>query len=73
MHSIGPVLFEWLRLKLGEDTVKADVWVKRFMQGTLGYLPPNEVIIRTLIKVAGDVGVEPRELDAAIWHHMSGY
>lgn len=73
IHSIGPVLFEWLRLRLGEKTVKADVHIKNFIQDTIGYIPAHEDIIFLLKKIANEISVEPRELDAAIWHHMSGY
>jgi len=73
IHSIGPVLFEWLRLRLGEPTVKADVHVTNFIKQTLGYSPNSEEIKFTLIKIAKDMKIEPRELDAAIWHYMSGY
>ena len=73
IHSIGPVLFEWLRLRLGEKTVKADVHVKNFVSETLGYSLNHNVIVEVLIIVAKDMNVEPRELDAAIWHRMSDY
>ncbi|WP_211831185.1 hypothetical protein [Kistimonas asteriae] len=73
IHSIGPVLFEWLRLRLGKDTIKADVHVKRFMEKVLGYTPSSDIIISSLIEVSRNIGVKPRELDAAIWHEMSGY
>ena len=73
IHSIGPVLFQWLRLRLGEKTVKADVHVKNFVYETLGYSLSHKVIVEVLIRVAKDMNVEPRELDAAIWHRMSGY
>ena len=73
IHSIGPVLFEWLRLRLGEKTVKADVHVKKFISETLGYSLSHNAIVEVLIRVAEDMDVEPRELDAAIWHRMSDY
>ena len=73
IHSIGPVLFEWLRLRLGAETVKADVHVKNFVSETLGHSLNNRTIVEVLIKVANDMNVEPRELDAAIWHRMSDY
>ena len=73
IHSIGPVLFEWLRLRLGKKTVKADVHVKNFVSETLGYSLNHNVIVEILKQVAKDMNVEPRELDAAIWHRMSDY
>lgn len=73
IHSIGPVLFEWLRLRLGEKTVKADVHVKNFVSETLGYSLSHNTIVSVLTKVANDMNVAPRELDAAIWHRMSDY
>ena len=73
IHSIGPVLFEWLRLRLGKKTIKADVHVKNFVFETLGYSLHHHVIVEVLKKVAKDMNVEPRELDAAIWHRMSDY
>lgn len=73
IHSIGPVLFEWLRLRLGEKTVKADVHVKNFITETLGYTLNHTAIVAVLTSIAKDMNVEPRELDAAIWHRMSDY
>ena len=73
IHSIGPVLFEWLRLRLGEKTVKADVHIKNFIKASIGYIPTHEDIVNLLKNVAEEMRIEPRELDAAIWHHMSGY
>jgi len=73
LHSIGPVLFEWLRLRLGKQTIKADVHVKNFIQQTIGYLPTVGECISTLMSISKEMAVKPRELDAAIWHHMSGY
>ena len=73
IHSIGPVLFEGLRLRLGERTVKADVHVKNFVCEAIGYSLHHSVIVEVLKKVASDMKVEPRELDAAIWHRMNDY
>ncbi len=73
IHSIGPVLFEWLRLRLGKKTVKADVHVNNFLVKILGYLPNPNKTKSLLIEIAKEMEVEPRELDAAIWHYMSGY
>lgn len=73
IHSIGPVLFEWLRLRLGEKTIKADIHIKKFIKEQIGRVPKDNKIIACLITVAETLDVEPRELDAAIWHHMSGY
>lgn len=73
IHSIGPVLFQWLRLRLGEKTIKADVHIKKFLKQQIGRVPNDSDIISSLISVAEAMEVEPRELDAAIWHHMSGY
>ena len=73
IHSIGPVLFEWLRLRLGEKTIKADVHVKNFVKSVLGYTPNHIATKDVLVRIADDLGVEPRELDAAIWHRMSNY
>jgi hypothetical protein len=70
IHSIGPVLFEWLRLRLGEDTIKVDVHIQNFVKKEIGHLPNDEVIRTTLIKIAEKMKKKPRELDAAIWHHM---
>lgn len=73
IHSIGPVLFEWLRLRLGAKTVKADVHIKNFIKASIGYTPTHADIIFLLKNIAKEMNVEPRELDAAIWHHMSRY
>lgn len=71
-HSVGIALYQWLRLRVGIEAVKADVHVKRFVQKQIGRLPNEVETEEALVKIADELGYEPRELDATIWHVESG-
>jgi hypothetical protein len=69
-HSIGVAIFEWLRLRVGIDTVKPDLHVRRFVEQAIGRRPSDEEVVEGLISIATALGRECYELDAAIWHKM---
>jgi hypothetical protein len=67
-HSIGDVLFHWLQLRCGVDTVKADVHVRKFVGDAIGRPVTAAEAVSGLMTVAKDSGREPHRLDSAIWH-----
>ena len=73
-HSIGLTIFNWLRLRLGEPTVKADKHVRQFVSDTVGRNGWRSVSVTeatdSLCLVAEQLKREPALLDSAIWHYQ---
>jgi len=67
-HSIGPVLFDWLQLRCGVETVKADRHVKNFVSDAVGRRVTAAEAKRGVMAVAKDSGRRASLLDSAIWH-----
>ena len=67
-HSIGDVLFHWLQLRCGVDTVKADVHVIKFVSDAVGRRVTAAEAKRGVMAVAKDSGRRASLLDSAIWH-----
>jgi hypothetical protein len=70
-HSIGFVLFHWLCLRLGLETVKPDVHVRNFVRNVIGRAVPDREIVTALTAIAHRLPSQERRayrLDAAIWH-----
>ena len=40
-HGIGQVLFNWLKIRVGMDEIKADTHVQKFVFNAIGRKPPN--------------------------------
>jgi hypothetical protein len=61
-HSIGFALFHWMCLRLGVDTVKPDVHVKRFVENAIGRRPSDTDIVTALVDIAQQLPTqEPHE------------
>lgn len=69
-HSIGYALFHWLRLRLGVDTVKADVHIMNFVSDAIGRKVSQEDAVSGLLEVANQTKRKASRLDAAIWHYQ---
>ncbi len=69
-HSIGIALFQWLRLRLGIDTVKPDVHIMKFVSNAIGRKTSQQEALDALILVANQTNRKASLLDAAIWHHQ---
>ena len=69
-HSIGYTLFQWLRLRLGIDTVKPDVHVINFVTEAIGRQASPEEAVSGLLEVAKQTKRKAALLDAAIWHYQ---
>ena len=50
-------------MRQGIETIKPDTWVHRFIEDTIGYQVNNEVVIKTLERVAREIGINAYELD----------
>jgi len=69
-HSIGIALFQWLRLRLGIDTVKPDVHIMNFVTDTVGRKISQQEALDALLIVAQQTNRKASLLDAAIWHYQ---
>jgi hypothetical protein len=69
---LGPAAYKWLVMRLGVDTVKPDVWIRRFVEGVVGHGVSDPELVRVVTEVAHRLQRSPRELDAAIWEHQRG-
>jgi len=64
---LGPAAHHWLVMRLGVDTVKPDVHLRRFVVSVIGHSVSDRELVRAVTETARCLGRSPRELDAAIW------
>jgi hypothetical protein len=64
---LGPAAYRWLLMRLGVDTVKPDVHVRRFAENIVGHALTDTQLVEVVTGTARVLGRSPRELDAAIW------
>lgn len=64
---LGLAAYQWLLMRLGTDTVKPDIWLRRFAEETVGHRISDTELIRAFTEAAHRAGKSARELDAAIW------
>jgi len=69
VRGCGPVTWAYFRMLLGHDDVKADTWVKRFVQDKLPAVTGHSEVSHLVHTVAARLGVDARELDHAIWRY----
>jgi len=69
-HSIGTALFQWLRLRLGVDTIKPDVHILNYVAKSVGREVTQQEALESLLDVAKQTNRKASLLDAAIWHYQ---
>ena len=69
-HSMGYAIFKWLQLRLGVDTVKPDVHVKKFVSECIGRKAKDEETVEAVEVIAKDLQIPAYRLDAAIWDYQ---
>ncbi|MDX9812435.1 MAG: hypothetical protein RBU28_08600 [Bacteroidales bacterium] len=69
-HSIGIAIFQWLRLRLGVNTVKPDVHIMNFVTSAVGRKVSQKEAVDALITVAEQTNRKASLLDAAIWNYQ---
>lgn len=72
VRGLAARVYEWLRIRVGVEDIKMDVWVIRFVEATLGPAIPLRDAKRLLLRAAEDIQISPRRLDALIWWVTSG-
>jgi hypothetical protein len=69
VRGCGPVTWAYFRMLLGYADVKADTWVKRFVQDRLPDVTTHSEVSRLVHAVAARMDVDARQLDHAIWRY----
>jgi len=72
VKGAGFAIFQWLVMRQGVETVKPDIWIRRFIQDALSYSVSDETAVELLEKVAQEIGVKAYELDWRIWEYQRG-
>jgi hypothetical protein len=67
VKGLGPVVYQWLTMRLGVETVKPDVHVLRFVSGAIGRRVSEQEAVVGLVAVAGAMRVNANVLDWSIW------
>jgi hypothetical protein len=67
--GLGPAAYQSLLMRLGVDTVKPDVHVRRFVEETLGRPVNDAELVLAVTEAARRLGRPARDLDGAIWEH----
>jgi hypothetical protein len=71
VRYLGPAAYHWLVMRLGVDTVKPDVHLRRFVEDVVGHPITDGELIKAVTQAARRLGRSPRELDAAIWERAA--
>lgn len=70
VHGLGPVTWEYFGMLLNKPGVKADTWIIRFVERAVGRTDVSPGEAHDLVVTAADrLGVNPIELDHALWDH----
>ena len=67
---MGYAIFKWLQIRLGVDTVKPDVHVKKFVSDCIGRKAKDEETVEAVEGIAKELQIPAFRLDAAIWEHQ---
>lgn len=73
VRGLGPVTWEYLGMNLGNEGVKADTWIRRFVAEAVGHSVEPKLAEALIKAVANKLdGVTATQLDHAIWAAASG-
>ena len=70
VKGLGPVVYQWLVMRLGVETAKPDTHVLRFVSSAIGRPVTEREAIDGLTGAAVALGVQTRELDWSIWEYQ---
>lgn len=70
VRGLGMVTWSYLTMLLGTPGIKADTWITRYVEGSLGRSANSAESRRLLLEVAARFGVDPTALDHAIWSYI---
>lgn len=69
---LGLAAYQWLRMRLGVDTVKPDSHLHRFVAAVVGHPVSDLELIRGVTEVARRLGWRVQDLDIRLWEHQRG-
>jgi hypothetical protein len=69
---LGVAACQWLRMRLGVDTVKPDVHTHTFVKQAIGRPLTDWDVVKVIEAAALALDVRARRLDGAIWEHQRG-
>jgi hypothetical protein len=72
VKHLGIAACQWLRMRLGVDTVKPDVHTHRFVERAIGRRLSDPGLVQAVEEAAKQLGIGARALDAAIWEVERG-
>ncbi|MCF8588054.1 hypothetical protein [Gordonia liuliyuniae] len=70
-RGLGPVTWAYFTMLLGEDGVKADTLVSRFVASAIGHDPGHERVEALVTQAAHQLDIGANALDHSIWRYMS--
>ncbi|MGQ0825934.1 MAG: hypothetical protein ACT4OX_13060 [Actinomycetota bacterium] len=70
VKGLGPAVYQWLVMRMGVETVKPDVHLRRFVEATLARRVSDDDIVEVISAAAQRLGMRARELDASIWEYQ---
>jgi hypothetical protein len=70
--GLGRVTWDYFLMLAGNDGVKPDTLVTRFIAAAIGRKPDPNTVTRLVTEAAGRLGMKVSALDHSIWRHMSG-
>jgi hypothetical protein len=68
--NLGFAAFQWLIMRVGVDTLKPDVHLRRFVRQVTGLGLKDDALVTILTRAAGALGVKAASLHAMIWHYQ---
>ncbi|MDA8400201.1 MAG: hypothetical protein M0008_09170, partial [Actinomycetota bacterium] len=71
-YGLGYAIFNWLTMRLGAQSVKPDVHVRRFVEVTMGRRLSDQDVVEAVTRTAAALGITPRSLDWRIWEARGG-
>jgi hypothetical protein len=67
VKGLGPAVYNWLVMRMGVETVKPDVRLRRFVERCLERPVSDQEIVDVVSVAARTLGLKAYELDWAIW------
>jgi hypothetical protein len=69
VKGLGPVVYQWLVMRLGVETVKPDVHIMRFVERAVGRKISESEAVSGLVAAAQYIECKANELDWSIWEY----
>jgi hypothetical protein len=70
IKGMNYAIYQWLIMRVGIETIKPDIHIKKFITSIIGREIDDSEIVRVLEKIAKNLGVKAYELDWSIWEYQ---